>query len=136
MRQLVRVLAAVAIGMAALVLPAQSASADPSPTCQLLAGIPVASDSPTGPGGQALGSGARASQCIDTATLTVQLREDISFWPDKTLKIKSQSGRDIFIELLWECPRNGAGVNVFTETHSSLGGTVQSRRTNVQHCDA
>jgi hypothetical protein len=88
------VLVAAAMTLASVIGPAGPVSADPSPTCALYASMPE-----RGGGGNELGSligyGARTYGCIQSATLTIKLMKDISFWPDTTLATARWSGTDI-----------------------------------------
>lgn len=116
---------AAAGAVAATVLAAPPASATPLPTsdCHLFAETPVLST------GYVYGVGGRAG-CVSTyRTVTVRIRKDIAFWPDKTLaEVTEPNVLNIRLAAIWDC-YTGESATVFTETLNNTGGKVQSSRT-------
>jgi hypothetical protein len=122
-RRAARVVVALAACIAPVfVVPAASAD-ELASSCQLYALTPF-EDS-----GTLVGVGGR-SGCVSTyRDVTVRIREDISFWPDRTVAEKTvQNALNVEITVAWEdCPF-GDGGDFFVETLNGTGGKVQSQR--------
>jgi hypothetical protein len=94
----------------ALVVPASAAQAE-SPFCNIYA-HPVQLDFADG---KLIGRGGRAD-CETQVTIRVRMREDRSWWPDRTLQERSQTGVNMEIELWHPCNPFLGNMKVFTET--------------------
>ena len=109
----------VAAGVAAgAVAPAHGSSAA---TCRLYADVPVWESSTV-----LAGEGARFS-CTTSRTVTVLLRQDRPWLPDRTLAEVSKTGRIVFLTARRHCT-SGDAMKVYTETRTNTGGKVQSGR--------
>jgi len=122
----------VAMTLASVIGPAGPVSADPSPTCALYASVPEHGGG-SSPLGSLIGYGARTYGCIQSATLTIKLMKDISWWPDTRLATAQWSGTDIEGYVRWESASRGL-MTVYTEVQSSRGGKVQSQRVSAFPC--
>jgi hypothetical protein len=108
-------------------LVATEASAAEHPNCAIWAVAPVLDS------GAVYGVGVR-SDCVQSRTITVSLREDRTFWPDRTLA--STTKTDVVnanIHVNWSCSGHQS-KRVFTEIKTSAGGSAQSTRTSVSYC--
>jgi hypothetical protein len=102
-----------------------TAAADASSTsCYLYA------DTPTWESYSVLaGEGGRLG-CSTTRTVTVRLRQDRPWWPDRTLAEVSKTGTNVILVARRYCTGN-SDMKVFTETLNGTGGKVQSGRVLV-----
>jgi hypothetical protein len=75
------------------------------------------------------GEGGRIN-CGSTRTVTVRLRQDRPWWPDRTLAEVSKTGTNVILVARRYCTRN-TDMKVFTETLNGTGGKVQSGRVLV-----
>jgi hypothetical protein len=100
-----------------------SGSGSSSETCTLFAGQPIVS------GDIVYGYGGREG-CTTVRTVTVLLRQDISFWPDRTLDIDSDTDDNLTLTVAESCAGHKGGMRVFIETRTNTGGKFQSPRTS------
>jgi hypothetical protein len=122
-----RLAVAVVAVVAAGGLVAAEASAAEHPDCAIWAVAPVVDY------GAVYGVGVR-SDCVQSRTITVSLREDRTFWPDRTLASTTKTGVvNANIHVAWSCAGH-QGKWVFTEIKTSAGGSAQSTRTSVSYC--
>jgi hypothetical protein len=117
-----RMLAAAVFATASIAMTTAPAAAAPAPaaTCQLFAAQPVYQNVSILVGGSWSG-------CPAGTRITVVLREDVSFWPDRTLRSSTGSGASGSLPLAYPCGNQFDPIKVFTETR--LGDRhVQSPR--------
>jgi hypothetical protein len=123
----VRLAAALVAVVAAGGLVASEASAAEHPNCAIWAEAPVVDY------GTVYGLGVR-SDCVQSRTITVSIREDRAFWPDRTLASTTKTGVvNANIHVAWRCS-GFQDKRVFTEIKTSAGGSAQSNRTSVIYC--
>jgi len=106
--------AAVAVG--APTLPDSTAASD----CRLFA------DDPVWDSGDLVGVGGRIG-CTSIRTVTVRLRQDRPWWPDRTLAYDTETDSHVILEARHDCTGN-TDMKVFTETLTNTGGKTQSGR--------
>lgn len=108
-----------------LTVPAGAApvpAAAAAPPCQLFADVPFWDG-----GGNLVGVGGRI-YCSSIRTVTVLLRQDRPWWPDRTLATSpSRTGTTVILEARRYCTGN-SDMKVYTETRTNTGGKVQSGR--------
>jgi hypothetical protein len=98
----------------------QSASQSLTPACQLWAEVPIWD------GDYLVGVGARVN-CSGTRTLTVVLRQDRPWLPDRTLAEETKTGTNLYLAARHHCT-GWKPMKVFTEIRTSAGGKAQSGR--------
>lgn len=115
-----------ALGLAAGLVAAPSAAADELPGCVIWADAPVEDN------GHIRGT-AHRERCAQDRTVTVRIREDISWLPDRTVEERTWQGvvNDDFT-VGWDCPEGRSG-KFFTEILTNAGGKSSSSR-RVLHC--
>lgn len=91
---------------------AASAAAEESAA---LAGCTLYAAQPYWSSGYLFGGGSW-SGCPANASITVVLRQDISWWPDRTLASGSKSGSSGWIDLSYPCGTDFDPIKVFVET--------------------
>ncbi len=105
-----------AVAAAAPIVPDSSAGSD----CRLFA------DGPVWDSGDLVGVGGRIG-CASTRTVTVRLRQDRPWLPDRTLAEVTKTGSNVTLEARHHCTGN-TDMKVFTETRTNTGGNTQSGR--------
>ena len=96
--------------------------------CDLVAEAPVVNHAER----MIVGIGSRGDGCTTNGEITVVLRVDRRFWPDKTLAIKTGSGINFRISAIYMCKGRGS-QQVFTEVRAP-GKKVQSKRVYISLC--
>jgi hypothetical protein len=113
---------------AALSLIAAAAAATPSlPDSSAGSSCRLFADDPVWDGGYLVGVGGRIG-CTSIRTVTVRLRQDRPWRPDRTLAESSpKTGSTVILEARRYCTGN-TDMKVFTETLTNTGGKTQSGR--------
>lgn len=111
-------LALTTVAPAAMLTSAADAS---SSSCRLYADTPIWESSSV-----LAGEGGRLG-CASTRTVTVRLRQDRPWWPDRTLAQVSKTGVNVILVARAYCTGD-SDMKVFTETLNGTGGKVQSGR--------
>ncbi len=111
---------ALAVTLATQVAPMPSASAS---DCRLFADDPFWDGN-----GYMVGSGGRVGCVSTTRTVTVLLRQDVPWWPDRTLAEVTKTGMTVLLDAKKYCAGGDDDMWVFTETRTNTGGKVQSGR--------
>ena len=106
------------VAPAALLTSAADAS---SSSCRLYADTPIWESASV-----LAGEGGRLG-CASTRTVTVRLRQDRPWWPDRTLAQVSKTGVNVILVARAYCTGD-SDMKVFTETLNGTGGKVQSGR--------
>lgn len=125
-RILKHALVASALTLAVPGMHAHAASASPTiaaqPPCQLFADDPYWDG-----GGYLVGTGGRI-YCSSIRTVTVLLRQDRPWWPDRTLAEVTKTGSVVILDAKKYCAGGDNDMKVFTETRTNTGGKIQSGR--------
>jgi hypothetical protein len=115
------------IALAALTPSAGVAGAVVSAADSSMAGCRLAADAPAWESYSVLaGEGGRIN-CITPRTVTVLLRQDRPWLPDRTLAQVRRTGTHVEIVVRRHCTGN-AHMKIYTETRTNTGGKVQSGR--------
>ena len=101
---------------------ANESAATSSSSCELYALQPVVD------GNTVIGRGGRQG-CTSIRTVTVVLRQDIAWAPDRTLDTAQKRGDNVHLTVSHMCEGHTGGMRVFVETRNGTGGKVQSPRT-------
>jgi hypothetical protein len=118
-------LAALGTVTAGLLVGPTAAAQPEIQACHLFAEPPVLD------AGVVYGIGGRA-ECVSTRRdVTVRLREDRSFWPDRTLGQETEpDALNVTLTAVWDCEGHESAT-VFTETLTNTGGKTQSARRGI-----
>ena len=116
-----------ALGLAS-VIPAAApvaAAGAAAPPCQLWVDAPYweSSDVLAAEGGRI--------NCSSTRTVTLRIRQDRPWWPDRTLATSApKTGTNVFLVVRAHCKGN-SDMKVFAEVLTNTGGKMQSGRVLV-----
>ena len=116
-------LATMPVAGAIVVSDADESATTSSSSCELYALQPVVD------GNTVIGRGGRQG-CTSVRTVTVLLRQDIAWWPDRTLDTAQKTGDNVHLTVSHMCEGHTGAMRVFVETRNGTGGKVQSARTN------
>jgi len=116
--------AAVAVAVASLVLVPASAAHAETPGCAAFAQAPEYIFEQN-----LLWAAGGRNGCSEIADVEVLIREDIPFWPDRTLTSGWGQGlANPIVRVDAPCSPFGGPIKVYTETRTSQGQKVQSAR--------
>jgi hypothetical protein len=127
MKRTAHIVSACALGLAgvAAVDAATGAEVQARSSCVLFAEKPTLNiPSVAGTGGR--------EGCVSTRTVTVRLREDRRWWPDRTLVEKTATGSNVLLTAAKSCVGE-QGKQLYTETRTNTGGKVQSPRVSFAY---
>lgn len=100
----------------------------PGPPCRLFVEQPTDTWFPGQVQNVITGWGGREGGCSsETSRVTVRLRQDRPWWPDRTLAQETSSSAFVSLEVRYLCDDNNE-MKIFTETLTSSGQKVQSPR--------